>query len=77
MHGVEVVKRGIIKRILSKIQVRMFLESNVRGFDQNWGIGDACHLCMGEAIACLDEACFYKMSNILLFPLKFFCYLGA
>lgn len=38
MHGMEVVKRGIIKRILSKIQVRRFLESNVGGFDQSWGI---------------------------------------
>lgn len=48
----------------------MFLGSNVGGFDQSWGD-------RGEAIACLDEACFYKMSNILLFPLKFVCNLGT
>lgn len=38
-QGKKVVKKGIIKRILSNVQERMFLGSYAEGFDQSGGIG--------------------------------------
>lgn len=37
-EGMKLVKNGIIKRILSKVQVRTFLGSYAEGFDQSEGL---------------------------------------